>query len=319
VYLSLATLNSDRAEIWGAWAITVRPRRLRRTNSARPRESRKGGRILTRDAELARCVPCEFVVMLPCATLRCAHDASMSAPGWYPDPSGSHQQRYFDGAIWTNNYAPYAPQAAPTFGAVTPMPPRASSGRTVGIVVGIVGVVVVLGAIGTAINDGAAKTNTHASSSSSLVKPGDSTPSPNLVAPEPVRPSIAPAGSAVRDGKFEFTVLNIATSKTAGDLSNQFETETAQGQFITVKIAVRNIGNEPQTFFAGNQKLHAGGQEFSPNTMAAVWTRSASVEINPGNSVVMVVSFDVPASMTTVNTLEVHDSAFSGGTEVALG
>ena len=33
------------------------------------------------------------------------------SPGWYPDPSGKPMQRYFDGAAWTEHYAPAA--AAP--------------------------------------------------------------------------------------------------------------------------------------------------------------------------------------------------------------
>lgn len=45
----------------------------------------------------------------------------MSAPGWYPDPAGSGQQRYFDGANWTTAYAPVA--AAP------PPPPPARAER----------------------------------------------------------------------------------------------------------------------------------------------------------------------------------------------
>ena len=31
-----------------------------------------------------------------------------SPPGWYPDPNGTNQQRYFDGTTWTTNYAPAA-------------------------------------------------------------------------------------------------------------------------------------------------------------------------------------------------------------------
>lgn len=27
----------------------------------------------------------------------------MSAPGWYPDPQGEHQFRYWDGAAWTDH------------------------------------------------------------------------------------------------------------------------------------------------------------------------------------------------------------------------
>lgn len=31
------------------------------------------------------------------------------APGWYPDPSGAPQQRWFDGSTWTAHSAPLAP------------------------------------------------------------------------------------------------------------------------------------------------------------------------------------------------------------------
>lgn len=32
--------------------------------------------------------------------------APMPAPGWYPDPSGTNTQRYFDGQRWTEHLAP---------------------------------------------------------------------------------------------------------------------------------------------------------------------------------------------------------------------
>ncbi|WP_081343505.1 DUF2510 domain-containing protein [Mycobacteroides chelonae] len=35
--------------------------------------------------------------------------APVPAPGWFPDPSGAPRQRYFDGAIWTEHTAPFAP------------------------------------------------------------------------------------------------------------------------------------------------------------------------------------------------------------------
>jgi hypothetical protein len=39
-----------------------------------------------------------------------------AAPGWYPDPSESGRQRYFDGARWTDNYY-YATTSAPMYSA----------------------------------------------------------------------------------------------------------------------------------------------------------------------------------------------------------
>jgi hypothetical protein len=32
--------------------------------------------------------------------------SQQTPPGWYPDPSGSGQQRYWDGNQWTDNYSP---------------------------------------------------------------------------------------------------------------------------------------------------------------------------------------------------------------------
>lgn len=38
---------------------------------------------------------------------------AQSPAGWYPDPEGSGQQRYWDGTTWTANYAPGAAPAPP--------------------------------------------------------------------------------------------------------------------------------------------------------------------------------------------------------------
>ena len=39
------------------------------------------------------------------------HGTGQTPAGWYPDPSGSGQQRYWDGSQWTEHYAPGAQQA----------------------------------------------------------------------------------------------------------------------------------------------------------------------------------------------------------------
>ena len=64
----------------------------------------------------------------------------MAAPGWYPDPSGAPHQRYWDGAQWTDDTAPYAgPQVAP--------PVQRSRGVGCLIAAGIGMVVLLVGAI----------------------------------------------------------------------------------------------------------------------------------------------------------------------------
>ena len=44
--------------------------------------------------------------------------------GWYPDPSGSGQQRYWDGTQWTEHYAPGAGYAQPVPGYAQPKAAR---------------------------------------------------------------------------------------------------------------------------------------------------------------------------------------------------
>jgi len=46
-----------------------------------------------------------------------------------------------------------------------------------------------------------------------------------------------------------------------------------------------------------------------------MWTKSANVDINPGNSIDATASFDLPVG-TPPGEIELHDSAFSGGVEV---
>lgn len=121
----------------------------------------------------------------------------------------------------------------------------------------------------------------------------------------------------VRDGKFAFRVTRVHTSQFAGDTTNQFMTQVAQGEFVQVTIEVANIGDQPQTFFAANQKLVIAGAEYSAHTMGAVYQDSSTVEINPGNAVRVVLPFDVPRG-STPNVIELHDSAFSGGVPVSL-
>lgn len=73
--------------------------------------------------------------------------------------------------------------------------------------------------------------------------------------------------------------------------------------------------------FADNQyAFDTKGRKFSANSMASMADESSQVlweEINPGNAVKGNVYFDVPKG-AKVTSLELHDSAFSGGVKVRL-
>ncbi len=216
-----------------------------------------------------------------------------SAPaGWYPDPAGNGQ-RYWDGRMWAP--APPAPR----------LPKKSSSGK---IAAGVVAAVVAFLVIGNLGDD------KEPDASSAPAASGFET----SAVPAAAEPTVlAGVGEEVRDGKFAFVVTGVERSKVAGDLSNQFMREEAQGEFLIVRMTVTNIGDEAQTFFATNQKLMAAGREYDADGVVAMWTDSSNVEINPGNSIEATAAFDVPVG-TVPELISLHDSAFSGGVDVRL-
>jgi len=126
-------------------------------------------------------------------------------------------------------------------------------------------------------------------------------------------------GEAAADGKFNFVVNGVDCSVT--ELGDQYFGTTAQGQFCIVDLTITNIGDKAQSFFGDNATLYnAAGQEFSADSEAAIYLEDSSSlyeEINPGNSLNSKVVFDVPAG-TAPASIELHDSAFSGGVTVDL-
>lgn len=139
-------------------------------------------------------------------------------------------------------------------------------------------------------------------------------------------PAEAPAetvpgiGTAVRDGKFEFTVTDVEAG--VPTIGSDMLGDTAQGQFVLVSVTVTNIGDAAQSFFGDNATLvDDQGREHSADSTAAIYLENSEsfyTEINPGNGVDAVVVFDIPADAVPT-AIELHDSMFSGGVTVALG
>lgn len=140
---------------------------------------------------------------------------------------------------------------------------------------------------------------------------------------KPSSSQTAKIGTAVRDGKFEFVVKGVTCGQTTVG-TNPYLTKTAQGQFCSLNLSVKNIGNEAQSLFSTNQKLqNASAQEYSADDTATVYAAPDSSNaawysnINPGNTVEGTIIFDIPKDQTP--TLAVlHDSAYSGGVKVSL-
>jgi hypothetical protein len=134
-------------------------------------------------------------------------------------------------------------------------------------------------------------------------------------APEKKEPGV---GTAVRDGKFRFTVTKVNCGRTL--IGSADFGAKAQGEFCLVSLTVKNIGDKPQTLLGDNQKLFIGKREYSADTEAGIYldeSKSFIEEINPGNTLKGVVVFDVPKGAKP-DKIELHDSAFSGGVDVRL-
>ncbi|MEU0541926.1 DUF4352 domain-containing protein [Nocardia sp. NPDC005978] len=165
----------------------------------------------------------------------------------------------------------------------------------------------------------ASKTSTSAAAQPANEQPG----APISAAPAPAekpRKGVAPAGSAVRDGQFEFVVTKIERGQTF--LQDGYSKATAQGEFVLVSVKVTNTGKQQRTFWGDEQILiddqdreftaSGDGARAIPNN-----NDGYSQDLNPGFSLDRVVVFDIPPGTNYV-TIEFHDSPFSGGVKVAL-
>jgi hypothetical protein len=133
-------------------------------------------------------------------------------------------------------------------------------------------------------------------------------------------PPLPGIGQAVRDGQFEFVVTSVECGQP--ELVNGILRAQAQGQFCVVELRVTNVGQVARHFGDGLQKAFSPeGAQYTADTNAGVVVNGNGSAIwnviNPGNGVEAAVVFDIPDS-ATITTLELHDSALSGGVRVSL-
>ena len=132
-----------------------------------------------------------------------------------------------------------------------------------------------------------------------------------------------PTGSkqSTRDDVFEYTVTGFqcgATTVSAGPL-----TQSAAGQYCTLSVVIRNIGNQPGTFVSSSQRLiGADGTIYGADTAATVYKsyprqEAAFAQINPGTQIQTQIVFDVPLG-ARIREAEFHGSPLSIGSTVPL-
>jgi hypothetical protein len=173
-----------------------------------------------------------------------------------------------------------------------------------------------IGIIGSALGGGNKAGETGATGTPDAPAAADSAAPAKEAAAKPATPGI---GQPAADGDFSFVVSGVNCTLT--QIGSQYLNKKAQGQFCVVDVAVTNIGDSAGHFFGDNAKLrNAQGQQFSADSEAAIYLENSDSlyeEINPGNTLNSKVVFDVPAG-TVPASIELHDSAFSGGVTVNL-
>ena len=236
-----------------------------------------------------------------------------TAPGGYPPPAG--------------------PQAGP--GQTAPgNGPGAPTQRHVlrWVIVGAVVVAVIAAA--------SSSSGTHASNTSGTGSPpttGATSPSTSAATPPsspaggahtaataaPPTTQASQVGSTVKDGDFAFVVHGVSCGASAAAAVNPDgigETVPAGAQECLVTMSVTDDKGNAQTFFAENQyAFDAAGHKFSADSNGAIYLSGANddTQVNPGITVSAIVPFQIPAGDQIVS-LELHDSAFSGGVTVHL-
>jgi hypothetical protein len=117
-------------------------------------------------------------------------------------------------------------------------------------------------------------------------------------------------GREVIDGEFAFVVTQVETSPI-------FDNTHAQGVYLIVSMAVRNVGKDPQFFVWGAQKLRDGtGRKYSARFMDPPRIGDVGDSIDPGLQVSIRLAYDVPDARSTQIVL--HDSPSSEGVVVNL-
>jgi hypothetical protein len=119
-------------------------------------------------------------------------------------------------------------------------------------------------------------------------------------------------GQEVRDGTFAFVVTHV-------DRATTFDDKRAQGVFVIVSTAVRNVGTETERFEWAAQRLKDSTQrEYSPSFMVPSLFGKDVNTLDPGLQVSIKLAFDVPPGTKKPTQIVLHDSLSSHGATVNL-
>jgi hypothetical protein len=124
----------------------------------------------------------------------------------------------------------------------------------------------------------------------------------------------------VRDGAFEFVVLDVSQVHQVGDPNDPGLSITAKGVFIVVTLSIRNVGNAANTFFDSYQTLiDSSGSRYSASMAADIYGNLSihSTKIAPGDELVVHIAFDMPVDAVPTS-LTLRESNSSSGVMVPV-
>lgn len=130
-------------------------------------------------------------------------------------------------------------------------------------------------------------------------------------------PGVPGIGDTVRDGQFEFVVTGV--EQPGSTYQPDLVEDEATGEWFLVHLTVENIGTEARTFYSGIQVVTWDGREYKGSDFN--WNVKNVLDLNPGLRGETAIMFDVPPGFPQSGdgtVLVLHDSAFSGGTEVGF-
>jgi hypothetical protein len=132
-------------------------------------------------------------------------------------------------------------------------------------------------------------------------------------------PAMPGIGAPARDGQLEFTVRSV---KCGNSQVGEVVQKTAAGQYCIVDLEVKNVGDQPQSFYNTNQDAHSpDGNLYEPDWEATYdalnGDQKVDEAINPGNEIEAIMVYDIPKD-ATIQTLTLHDSALSNGVTIKV-
>ncbi|SDT01680.1 DUF4352 domain-containing protein [Microlunatus soli] len=174
--------------------------------------------------------------------------------------------------------------------------------KIISTLLAIVGVIMIIGAIGNGSSDSAAPIDNAVVAGDGSVGTDTGEPAPQEADPDKSdqkdkSASTAGVGDTVRAGDLRLTVAEPSCGKKK--VGSDYTEARAQGQFCIVTVDITNAGDSPVMITDSDFSLYDGqDREFATDSEAMIWNAESSdiwlEEINPGNKVSGDLIFDIP-------------------------